>query len=182
MKRMLVAIGFLAALAGRRAEAAPITIEFEAAALGGNLWQYEYVVSDFTFEPNQGFSVYFDPALFATLQAPAVNGDWDVIAVQADPDIPSDGFFDALALVSHASLVNPFIVTFSWLGAPGTVPGSQPLTVNEFDAQGGLSILERGRTVPASQLPEPIPEPSTLMLVSTAVAGLVQRLRKRQIL
>ena len=46
-----------------------------------------------------------------------MNADWDVIAVQPDPALPADGFFDALALSPGASLSDPFAIAFVWLGS-----------------------------------------------------------------
>ncbi len=103
IKRAVLGAGILIGLAtAAPASAGPIVVRFEAVDLadvvpGEDLWQYQYVVSDYVFEVDQGFSIYFDPALYANLQdSLEVNADWDVIAVQPDPALPADGFFDAL--------------------------------------------------------------------------------------
>jgi hypothetical protein len=178
-KRAVFTIGMVIALAWP-ASADAITIQFQAhdladVAVGEDLWQYEYLVSGGTFEADQGFSVYFDPLLYASLSDPqTTNAGWDIIVVQPDPFLPSNGFYDALAIVPGASLTNPFNVTFVWLGARGTLPGIQPLSINQFDAQGNLEILSSGETVPVST-----PEPSTFALMVTAAVGLLHRLKSR---
>jgi hypothetical protein len=142
-----------------------------------DLWQYTYAISGRTFEVDQGFSIYFDPARYGLiLDPPGVNADWDVIAVQPDPALPADGFYDALALASGASLDDPFVVAFVWLGGAGAVPGSQPLTVNQFDPFGELSFLEFGRTVRATSS---VPSPPLLMLICIGLVSLSGRLRQR---
>ncbi len=99
------------------------TIAFTATNLsdttpGEDLWQYDYLVSDFVPNSGQGFSIFFDLSLYAFLQSPLpqLNSGWDVITVQSDPLLQSDGFLDALALQAVPSLANPFTLTFVWLG------------------------------------------------------------------
>jgi hypothetical protein len=119
---------------------------------GGDLWQYAYFASGFSFAADQGFSVEFDGALYGALGDPpfAVNADWDVLVIQPDPQLPTlPGVYDALALVEGASLADPFVVRFVWLGGPG-LPGAQPWDLNQYDAQGNLlAVLASGTTVPA---------------------------------
>ena len=177
MKRLCYAVGFVGALALAPAPAEATIIEFEATDLldfvaGDDLWMYRYFVSDFVFDADQGFSISFDTALYRNLQdpLPSVGADWDLLAIQPSQALPSAGLYDALALVKDASLKHPFSLSFTWLGGPGSAPGSQTFTVNQFDEKGNIKILERGQT---SQ----VPEPSTLLLVGS---GLALALRRRR--
>ena len=68
---------------------AQFTVQYEATDLadttpGQDLWQYTYSVSGFSFQTNQGFSVFFDDQLYRNLQNPRPNSspDWSVITVQ----------------------------------------------------------------------------------------------------
>ena len=123
------------------------------------------LVSDFVFGVDQGFSVYFDVALYANLQnpPPAISADWDAITLAPDLVLPSDGLYDVLALAAGASLAQPFSLTFEWLGGPGSAPGSQAFTVNEYDEFGDISFLESGETRPLAT----VPEPSSLILLGS---------------
>ena len=182
--KRLVAVSVLAAplllASPGRADAA--LIEFTAVDLadvvpGEDLWMYEYLVSGFTFGVNQGFSVYFDPNLYANLQnpPPVISAEWDAITIQPDLLLSSDGIYDVLALVAGASLAQPFSLTFAWMGGPASAPGSQAFTINEFDPFGNITILQSGLTRPVA-----VPEPATLTLVASALLLAVCRRRSRR--
>jgi hypothetical protein len=184
MKRVacvLVAISLL----GLARPAQGAIIGYEAIDLtdllpGEDLWQYRYFAGDATFAANQGFSVYFDVGSYASLQSAPVNPDWDVLTVQPDSALPDGGLYDALALVPDASIADPFVVTFVWLGGAGA-PGAQQWTLNQWDDAGidFVGYLGAGQTTPFTE-PAPVPEPSTFLLVSTAGAGLMLRMRRRR--
>ena len=141
---------------------------------GEDLWQYSYTVSDNTFAADTGFTIYFDLGLYDLLDpAPtAPNADWDVLTWDPDPSLPDDGAYDAYALTDGASLANTFTVSFVWTGG-GVGPGAQ-----YFEVYDGLSwsVLENGTTTPGTA---PVPEPATMVLFGTGLAGLVgSRLKK----
>ena len=165
--RALLVLGLLMGLCSIPTAVLATTIEFEASDLadvtaGEDLWRYSYRVSDFGFDSDFGFTIFFDYQLYGPLSAAElVNADWDVLLIQADLALPDDGFYDALALSDNASLADPFAMTFVWLG-PGS-PGPQP-----FEVYGpGFETLEMGTTAP-------IPEPTValMMLVGLLVLGL----------
>lgn len=137
----------------------------------GDLWEYSYTFSGFTFQTNQGFSIYFDAALFKDLQneRPTANPQWSMMRVQRDVVLNQPGYLDGLSLVNAPSFQGPFQVAFVWLG-PG-VPGGQP-----FDIYGAnFQTLFSGSSV--------VPEPQSFLLA--IVGGLMlfgyraSRLRNR---
>lgn len=129
---------------------------------GEDLWQYAYTVSDHTFSADTGFTIYFDLGLYDLLDPfpPAPNSDWSVVTWDPDASIPDDGAYDAYALIDNASLADPFLVDFVWLGtgAPG---------VQFFDVYDGQTwdTLESGTTAP-------VPEPATMILLTAGLLGL----------
>ena len=186
MTRMLGALLIAALLGLTPGVGHAVVVTFEATDLadttpGEDLWRYVYGVSDFSPSPDVAVETLFDQTLYRSLQdpAPGVTG-WDILTLQPDINLPDVGRYSALALSNGASLTEPFEVTFVWLGAPGTTPGSQPFEVNRFDAQGGfLDTLATGFTTPAAPTtPSPVPLPGTLALVLTGLLG-VHLLRPR---
>jgi hypothetical protein len=127
----LCAVGLFLILLASPGSTQATTIQFTATDLndtlgpGGDLWQYSYAVSGFTFPMNYDFSILFSPNLYRDLEnpPPPVTA-WDVLTLQPDPALPADGLYDALALVDNASLANPFTVRFLWLGGEWHNPWS----------------------------------------------------------
>jgi hypothetical protein len=151
-----------------------ITLKFQATDLAdsgsGDLWQYLYVITDFTPQANVAVEVLFDPALYTDLEGPppAVPG-WDIIALQPDLNLPDAGRYSALALVDGASLAGPFSINFVWLGGAGNTPGVQDFEVNQFDVPGSfLRTITTGQTQPVGV----VPEPGTLWLAGIGLTGL----------
>lgn len=145
-------------------------IEYEVIDLGimpssQHLWEYRYFVSGITFAANQGYTIWFDWNHTGQLNPPSPpNGQWSVIVLQPDLNLPDNGAFDALALVDGASTGQPFVVDFIW---SGNTPERQFFDIDQFDSSGNLTaVIDRGVTVPK------VPEPGTFWLVAGAAAGL----------
>ena len=177
MKRfifLMFAICSLALLTLPAGNAYATSIIYEAVDLadttfGEDLWQYDYSVSDYTFNDSYGFTIYFDYTLYGDLEdfPTSPNSDWNVLTWDPDTSLHDDGAYDAWALVNGASLADLFQVDFIWLG-PGN-PGSQPLEVYDDN----WSVIESGNTAP-------IPEPGTILLVGSGLLGLAGLKRKQK--
>lgn len=157
-------IGLLALFAGS-ASAVEISSSVQDLAdvqPGHDRWRYEYRLDEFPFDAGYGFTVYFDPALYADLQVatPAPGADWDAIVRQPDTGLGSDGFYDAEARFDDSAPTAFFRVSFEWLGA-GT-PGAQPFEVREPEPS--FAAVATGTTT--------VPEPAALVRHASAVLSL----------
>jgi hypothetical protein len=164
----LVAIG-IAVLGARPAHA--VDVSYAVHSLGGNRWQYAYWLDEFPYATGYGFTVYFDPELYASLTAsPDAGSDWDAVVVQPDAGLGAEGFYDAEALFDDATTAAVFRVSFDWLG--GGTPGAQPFEVRE--PAPSFAVIENGTTV--------VPEPVALAgqaATALSLAALASRARAR---
>jgi hypothetical protein len=135
---------------------------------GQDRWEYRYTLSAFSAVPDAGFTMYFDPALYADLQNPIVPENWNYNLAQPDTTWTFDGVFDAEALTAGAATA-PFSIDFTWLGT-GT-PGSQPFDIYQLDDAGDLTSLQSGMST--------VPEPATALLLASGLAALSIIRRKR---
>jgi hypothetical protein len=120
-------------------------ITYEVTSLGGNDWRYDYTVENDGSASIEQFTVYFDFGLFSNLAVAASPMDWDSIVVDPDVNIPADGFFDSVALVSGlapGASLSGFSVTFTFLGSGA--PGSQPFDIVD---PANFEVLSSGRTL-----------------------------------
>ncbi len=141
------------------------TIGYEVTHLSGNLWEYQYSVSDLsgiTFLANETtIDINFDQSLYGTLSNGVTNSDFDLVLLQPPSQPPgAPGQYSAQALIDNPSLTGDFSVEFQYLGT-GT-PGSQPFTIDNYDPTTGflMGTVARGTT----SLPDTVPEPSVLLM------------------
>jgi hypothetical protein len=167
-----------------------ISISYEVEDLadtvvGQDLRKYIYHVSDFDFQRNQGFTIYFDADDFSGLDVAPVppNADWDIIVGEPAPLLGDEGIYDALSIVNAgelASLADPFELSFVWQGAGD--PGAQRFELTEFAEDGTvLQLLDSGFTVPAgpvSTVPEGGSAVGLLGLALSGIVGLKRALQK----
>jgi hypothetical protein len=129
-----------------------------------DLWRYEYFVSERDFASGEGFSIRFPVGTARDLvpvSGPA-DLDWDVLALQPEPLLASDGRYDAQARIAAATLLSGFTLDFHWL-SDGT-PGAQFFEI--YDP--GFEVLETGQTML-------VPEPGTALLLAAGLVALARR-------
>jgi len=159
---MLGALAMLAAAPARAVEIASVAVDVADPAPGEDRWVYQYHLDAFPYDAGFGFTVYFDPDLYADLDpTPQAPDQWDAISGDPDGDLGADGFYDAQALVDAPFVLSVFTVAFRWLGA-GT-PGPQPFEVREPEPS--FAVIESGTTV--------VPEPAALSLGAGALVALI---------
>lgn len=166
MKRALRPLLALAAVFGAVSADAVVVAFFPRdvadTVSGQDRWEYEYWLDSFPYDAGYGFTIWFDPDLYADLDAtpPIPHPDWDPLTVAPDPQLGEDGFYDAEALVDAASIDAIFTVSFRWLG-PGT-PGAQAFDVREPSPS--FAAVESGETV--------LPESGASAIGAAAIAAL----------
>lgn len=141
---LILAAGLLASFPAQAITIAYASVDLPDVTLGQDLYRYDYLLDEFPYDADFGFSVLFDPALYASLESPpsAVGSEWDIISLQPDVALPADGLYDALALVNSPLALSGFSVEFVWLG--GGTPGVQPFVV--YDTS--FAPVEVGQTIP----------------------------------
>jgi len=158
-----------------------ITITYEASDQGGGVWQGSYRVVDYIFDKDYGFNIVFDYGLYKDISPVSHGGDWDVITWNPQlltGGVEQAGAYDALALVNHASLTDPFVVQFHWLGGAGTAPGPQVFEVH--NASTWTALTSGTIPAPGSAVPVPVGQPLAILLLICGLTGLLA-LRKESI-
>lgn len=130
---------------------------------GQDLWEYSYFLNGFTFQTNQGFSIFFDYQTFANLTnaRPSLNPGWSIIAVQPDVFLHGDGFLDGMAQINSPAYTGPFQVVVTWKGQ-GT-PGAQLFNTYSLNP---FTTTSTGTTTN-------VPEPQSILLTSLGLLLLV---------
>lgn len=144
-----------------RSTASAITIDYTATDQpdnsSGDLWQYDYTITDYSFSKFEEFTILFDYILYDLISPLNTLPDWDIYTLQSESGIQDNGIYGSIALIDNVPL-NIFSVSFVWFGGNNS-PGAQPFEVyNE-----NFEIISQGITTPMGL--EPVPEPGTSILV-----------------
>lgn len=146
-------------------------IAFSTQNLSSGRFQYDYVLTNDSAQRIDEVTIYFDRTLFNDLANGVSPSGWDPLVIQPDLGLPSDGFFDVLALgpgLLPGVSLSGFSIQFTFLGS-GSLP-AQRFQIVEPDT---FAILASGLTVLADSPPPPIPEPATFTLFIIALLALV---------
>jgi len=151
------------------------TIQFQVNNLGGNSFQYNYLVSGITFQANQELDIRFDPAFYGTLSNPVSGSGFQALVLQPNNPPGTSGDYSAYAVINNPPLTGPFRVDFTLIGAGRA--GPQPFFINQYDTNGNfISIKESGVTTPVGTAA--VPEPTgfvlcgfSLLLIGALKAG-----------
>ncbi len=154
--------------------ASATVISFDATNIAGNTWEYSYTVENDSLAVDiEEFTIFFDLGIYENLVIGTAPAGWDPLAIQPDPLLPDDGFYDALALgvgIASGASLGGFTVQFDFLGAGA--PGSQFFNILDpftFD------LLDSGETVPAPGVG--VPAPGALLLLAIGLLGLSRKRR-----
>lgn len=154
-------------------------VEYSLTALGGDVWRYDYSLSNIGPAENfDEFTVYFDAPGITGITAVATPAGWSSLVVQPDPQLPDAGFFDALNLagvVPAGSVISGFSVSFSYLA--GLMPGAQRF---ELVLSEPFQTVVSGVTSPAPSA-VPLPVPAALLLFGLGVGALGGRARAKKL-
>ncbi len=151
--------------------------------LAGNRWQADYTVTNDTLaSPIEEITIWFALGLYDNLSVLSTPSSWDAIAINPDPFIPDDGFYDALALssgIGAGASLGGFSMAFDWLGSASTPISQFFEVVDPFT----FNVLESGQTSlsVSNPNPTPVPVPDSALLTGTGLLFLLL-LKKQGIL
>jgi len=150
------------------------TITYDVNNISGTTWTYDFeVFNDSLSSGLEEFTVFFEVNAYQNLSVVATPSGWDPLAIQPDPTLPDDGFFDALALTAGGLVpgdsLGGFIVQFDFLGI-GT-PGSQAFDVVDPVT---FATLDSGFTQAAV-----VPVPAAVWLFGSGLVMFSGALRRR---
>jgi hypothetical protein len=173
MARLQISVALLCASALAAHVAQATVIDYSVTNIAGSTWRYDYSVTNDTLNmPLSEFTIYFDRVLYTNLTALNSPLQWSPLVAQPDPNLPADGFYDALALDSglgQGGSIAGFSVAFDWLGQQ--TPGSQPFDVVDSSVAPVL-VLDSGQTQLGTS-PTSVPEPDALSLMALGAAACV---------
>jgi hypothetical protein len=144
----------------------------------GDSWTAAFTVGATGAQEISSFTIYLDVDRASNVAVRASPAQWDTLAVQADPTLASDAYFDALLVagvgVRAGAPLAGFEISFSWLGA--AAPAALRFTINDAST---FAVLETGTTVSAAATPLPEPPTWTLFALSVGLLTLGSDRSKR---
>jgi hypothetical protein len=154
-------------------------IDFQITPLGGASYEYNFILSGFTFQPQEELDIRFDPATYNSLSHGVAPNGFNVVLLQPNNPPGVFGDYTALAEIANPSTAGPFSVQVVYSG-PGQ-PGSQPYLLEQFNSDGVfVDTLGAGFTTSVATTSD-VPEPATFSLVSASlVLGSLWMLRRRR--
>lgn len=169
-KKFSIIAALVAVLSLSSQSASAVEIQASVANEAGATWVYTYTVTNTSIAAGiSEFRVFFPVGDFEDLEVVGSPADWDSIAIQPDPGIPDDGFFDSLLLagapIGLGESLAGFAVRFSFLGN-GT-PGNQRFDVLDPET---FDVIASGESVTETEPPVGVPEPGSAWLL---IAGLM---------
>ena len=178
MKRFLgiAAALLLAACMIQAANAA--TIGYTATPLGGDRWQYDYTITNTLADDILAFSIWFDYGKYENLELVSAPADWDVAVTEPELQWGTENYGEFFAFLNTplvpGGFMSGFAVSFDWKGEQ-RIPGSQYFEMYDSSLPDGN--WSDGYTNGA---PPAVPEPGTLVLFGTGIAGLAALYRRKR--
>ena len=164
--------------------ASAVTIEYATTNVGGDRWQYDFTIFNDSAYDFNAFDIAFGVGV-ANMELLSTGYGWGSDSFVTDSfDYLGTGYLIALA-DDDASWILPgaslglFSVALDWLGNQGP-----DLSFFAYDFDFGWSRLPINDyafiDVSGPVVPDPIPEPGTLALLCTGLAGLAAYYRSRK--
>jgi PEP-CTERM motif len=151
------------------------TVRYDLSLVSGTTWQYNFSVTNDSLATSiDEFTIFFDQTLFSNLLLVSAPVGWDPLAIQPDPGLPQDGYFDWLALstgIGQGQSLGSFRVRVNYGG--NGAPGSSLFNVIDPKT---FQTLDEGFTTATVTA---IPEPSTIALMTSGLLFTLLRGRSR---
>ena len=163
--------------------ASAVTIEYELNNIGGERWQYDFTIYNDTVYDFAAFDIGFGLDV-ANLKLLNTGYGWGRYSLVTEPTDYYNGVLmagadDSASWILPGASLGVFSVALDWLGNQGP-----DLSFFAYDFDFGWERLQNVDYVffeaGGPVVPDPIPEPGTLALLGTGLAGLAAYYRSRK--